>query len=296
MEVEMEDVAFPLACLRAFALARNQIALLWLGQSSFALRVGGAEAGGEKIVLLDPFLSPHPDRLAPPSFPAHQAVGVDAVLCTHEHLDHFDVAALRAIMVASPHARLVVPRPIVALAVGAGISRDRVIGAQPGEPVALDGFSVHPIPAMHGVEMADAYTFGQELSAGLYRYLGYVVETRAGGVCVYHAGDTIPYGALKTWLNGLRIDVALLPINGRDAAREARNLVGNLDHREAAHLAVDIGADVLIPMHYDLIATNLGYPDKVVDIVTRDHLDLTVVVLARERPFIYTGLGPTRLR
>jgi L-ascorbate metabolism protein UlaG (beta-lactamase superfamily) len=274
------NVAPHLAQLRALWLDSDQIVLMWLGQSSFALRAG------DTLLLLDPFLSPHPDRLVPPPFPAHQAGGVDAVLCTHEHLDHFDADAVRDIASASPEAQIVVPRPVVPLVTELGIAADRVIGVQPGDAIEVQDVTVYAVPAMHGIHVADAYSFGHELSDGMYRYLGYAVE--AGSVRVYHAGDTIPYEGMEPLLQALHVDVALLPINGRDPTREARNIVGNLDHIEAVRLAAGIGADVLIPMHYDMFAANPGHPDRLVEFALRDHLELTVVVLGRERPFIYT--------
>ena len=71
--------------------------------------------------------------------------------------------------------------------------------------------------------------------------LGYVVEI--AGVRVYRAGDCIPYRRARPRVRALGPHLALLPINGRDFFRETeRNLVGNMDAREAARLAHDIGA------------------------------------------------------
>ena len=122
---------------------------------------------------------------------------------------------------------------------------------------------------MHGVTMDDAYGFGRELSGGLTRFLGFVID--AGGVRLYHAGDTIHFEGMESMLRDLAIDVGLLPINGRDPEREARGIVGNLSEREAAWLAREAGLDLLIPMHYDLFARNRGYPERLVDSVLRDH-------------------------
>jgi L-ascorbate metabolism protein UlaG (beta-lactamase superfamily) len=104
--------------------------------------------------------------------------------------------------------------------------------------------------------MADAYTFGHEISGGLYRYLGYVIEL--AGVRVYHAGDTIAYEGMSQRLRDLHVDLALLPINGRSAEREARGLVGNLGPAEAADVAAEAGIPVMVPMHHDTIDGNTG--------------------------------------
>ena len=56
---------------------------------------------------------------------------------------------------------------------------------------------------------------------------------------------------LTAALKPLRVGVALLPINGRDAERESRGIVGNMDAAEAAELALDLGASRLVPYHWD---------------------------------------------
>src|SRR5206468_2797428 len=167
----------------------------------------------------------------------------------------------------------------------AGVPRERLVGAQPDERIRLDGVTITPVPARHGVGMADAYTFGRELSGGLYRYLGYVLDD--GVTRVYHAGDTVVYEGQAERLRALDVDLALLPINGRDHFREAAGVVGNMDHREAAQLADDAGIDVLVPMHYDTFPENLGYPAHLVDVVSRDHPSLAVLVPSRDRPVLY---------
>jgi L-ascorbate 6-phosphate lactonase len=269
------------ADLARLPLGAGQVALWWLGQAGFVLRGGGT------TLLLDPFLSEGHDRLVPLPFTPEQVSGVNAILCTHEHLDHLDGDSLPAMAAASPHASFVVPAPIVSRVTGLGIARERVVGAQPDEPVELDGVTVYPVPALHGVNMTDAYSFGRELSDGRYRYLGYVVD--AGGVRVYHAGDTLVYEDMAERLRRLAPDVALLPINGRDRFREERDIIGNMDHREAAQLALEVGVDLLVPMHYDMFAINLGFPAHLIDFAQRHDPGLAVMIPSRQRPFVYTA-------
>ena len=116
--------------------------------------------------------------------------------------------------------------------------------------------------------------------------MGFVFDS--GGLSIYHAGDTIPYDGLAGRLRELSVDVALLPINGRDARREALDIVGNLDADEAAALAVEAGVDVVVPMYYDMFPANLGDPAALVSTVERAGSNVTVVVPARGRPFVYT--------
>jgi len=252
--------------------------LWWLGQSSFRLR----DPAGGPLLFLDPFLSPHRGRAwEAPISPEELGRRADVILCTHEHVDHFDRPALRA-AAATPGSRfsLVLPLPLVDRAVELGIPRERVVGAQPDEPLVLAGARVHPVPARHGVNVADAYNFGQQLSDGLVRYLGYVVEL--GDVRAYHAGDTIVYDGQAERLRALRPHLALLPINGRDFFRETEdNTVGNLDPREAARLASDIGARALIPMHWELFPFNRGFPRDLTAYVAEFLPELTLLIMGR---------------
>ena len=264
--------------LTAVPLGAGQAALSWFGQASFAARGGGV------TVLFDPFLSPYDGRLHESPLAPEEATGIDVVFCSHEHVDHLDVPSIGAIATASPGATFVVPTPIVDMVTEAGVAADRVTGLQPDQESDVGGLAVRAVPACHGVTMDDAYGFGDSLSGGLVRFLGFVVEL--GGVRIYHAGDTIHFEGMETLLRDLEIDVGMLPINGRDPEREARGIVGNLSEREAAWLALEAALDLLIPMHYDLFARNRGYPAHLVDSVDRDHPGVPVFVPPREHPFV----------
>jgi L-ascorbate 6-phosphate lactonase len=271
----------PLERLREIPVEPGRAAVTWLGQAGFAVRGVGTTA------LMDPFLSPYQGRRYESTLMPEQCEDIDVVLCTHEHVDHLDRASVGAIARRSPRAVFVVPSPIVDMVTETGVAADRVVGMQPGEAVDLGALTVRAVPARHGVTMDDAYGFGEELSGGSVRFLGYVLDVE--GVRLYHAGDTIHYEGMEATLRDLRPDVAMLPINGRDAEREARGIVGNLDEREAAWLAEEMDAGVLVPMHHDLFAGNRGWPAHVVEWVEREDRNVTVLVPPRDTPFTVTG-------
>jgi L-ascorbate metabolism protein UlaG (beta-lactamase superfamily) len=276
-------VPTPLDRLRELPTGSGRVATTWLGQAGFALRTDGTTP------LLDPFLAPHEGRRYESALPAAASTGIDVVLCSHEHVDHFDAQSAPAIAAASPQAVFIVPTPIVDMVTEVGIPPERVLGVQPGEMHELPGLVIRPVPACHGVTMADAYGFGQELSGGLIRFLGFVLEL--GGVRIYHAGDTIHYDGMVDTVAELGPNVALLPVNGRHAEREARGIVGNLNEREAAWLAAAIGAETLIPMHHDLFARNLGSAAEVVEAAEEEERAVVVLVPPREVPFVLTAGG-----
>lgn len=258
----------------------STVELTWLGQAGFLIR------GPRATVLVDAFLSERPDRAVPPVADPATLTGVDLVLCTHEHWDHFDAPAVAAVLAASPRARLILPAPILDQAADAGIDPERVTGGVPGTPVTVDGCTVHPVPAWHGIDVADAYGFAPPGQDG-HRYLGYVLDL--DGMRVFHAGDTLWYEGMAERLREHRVELALLPINGRDPVREHANVVGNMDHREAALLAAAAGARILVPMHYEMFASNRGYPSHLVDVVLTEGLPLDVLVPGHGRPVVVTS-------
>jgi L-ascorbate metabolism protein UlaG (beta-lactamase superfamily) len=262
--------------------------LWWLGQAGFRLR----DPAGGPTVFCDPFITPSDRRTWQAPITPEALAQADLVLVSHEHTDHLDRPALKA-AAASPGSRftLIVPRPLVPQLVSElGLPAERIIGAQPDEPIERSGIRISPLPACHGINVADAYTFGEDLtdSNGMVRYLGYVVDL--GGVRVYHAGDCIPYAGQVDRLRALQPHVALLPINGRDFFRETeRNIVGNMDYREAAAVASDGGAHLLIPMHWDLFAHNRGFPEQLVGFVADNFPALSVLVMGRGTTFTYVA-------
>lgn len=235
---------------------RGVLQLTWLGQAGFRLDVGGLG------IVVDPWVSDHEDRLIPAPPLALAADSVDWLLITHEHLDHLDLSFLPRVLERSPAVRVVLPAPLVPL-VEHVVPEGQAIAVQPHDTVDLDGLDLNVVPAFHGVTMEDAYGDGSAVG-GRPRFVGYVVRAEAGRT-IYHAGDTIVTAGLTAALAPLGIDIALLPINGRDEAREARGIVGNMNAQEAVELAVTMGAMTLVPYHWDGFAGNTVPPGGAAD-------------------------------
>ena len=75
------------------------------------------------------------------------------------------------------------------------------------------------------------------------------------------------YDGLIPALKPYRIDVAFLPINGRDYFRNCQNIIGNFSCEEAVLLAKQICAGMLVPMHHDLYEVNRVKTAHFVDVV-----------------------------
>jgi len=86
--------------------------------------------------------------------------------------------------------------------------------------------------------------------------MGYVVK--AGPWTIYHSGDTVLFEGMVEGLKHFSIDIALLPINGH---APERRVAGNLDEIEAARLAKEINAGLVIPCHYEMFEFNTASPE-----------------------------------
>lgn len=231
-------------------------ALWWLGQAGFLIAQGGLR------IVIDAYLSdslavkyaggrfPH-RRMMPTPVDPGGLTGVDWLLCTHGHTDHMDPGTIPALLAANPGARVLAPRAERARALERGVPEARLVLIDAGETVDLGGVTCTATPAAH-----------EDLVRGPdgFLYLGYALT--GGGVTLWHSGDTIPYAGLAEWLAPLRVDLALLPVNGRDATRAANGVPGNLTLEEAVELADAIGARAMLGHHFGLFEFNTLDPDE----------------------------------
>ena len=229
--------------------------LWWLGQSGFLLQWQGVH------VLLDPYLSdsltkkysqtdkPHVRMTELAIDPARLSFA-DIIASTHNHTDHLDAETLRPIVAANPSVKLVIAEANRAfVADRLKIDLGTPIGLDDGASVEISGIRFSGIASAHEALDRDEH--------GRAKYLGYVLQI--GGCTVYHSGDTVRYEGMSEKLQPFRIDVALLPINGR---APERRVPGNLYGREAARLAKDIEAKLVIPCHFDMFEFNTASPDE----------------------------------
>jgi L-ascorbate metabolism protein UlaG (beta-lactamase superfamily) len=233
--------------------------LWWLGQSGFLVQWQG------KHLLLDPYLSnsltkkyattdkPHVRMTEIPIAPERLNF-IDVVTSSHNHTDHLDHETLTPLRRANPQLQMIIPeanRQFVA---------DR-LQCDPQWPLGVnDGTTAHAA-GFTFTGLASAHEQLERDEQGNYRCLGYLV--RFGQWTIFHPGDAIPYDGMVERLlalaDGATIDVVLMPINGRLAERR---VTGNFWGREAAQFAKEIGARLVIPMHYEMFTFNTETPDE----------------------------------
>jgi L-ascorbate metabolism protein UlaG (beta-lactamase superfamily) len=244
-----------LADVAAARRVPGSLHLWWLGQSGFLVQWQG------RYLLLDPYLSdsltdkyaatdkPHV-RMTERVIEPERLTFIDAVASTHNHTDHFDPDTLRPLLAANPNLTLIVPEANRSVsAERMNLPTKRFLGIDEAQTLSAAGIEVTAIPAAHETIERDEW--------GSLRFVGYVV--RCGPWTIYHSGDTVLYDGMAERLADWRIDVALLPINGRDPARR---VAGNLSGREAAGLAHRVGARVAFPCHYEMFEFNTASPDE----------------------------------
>jgi L-ascorbate metabolism protein UlaG (beta-lactamase superfamily) len=168
------------------------------------------ELSGHRL-LVDPMLDPagarppvedtDDDRRNPlvelPEPPEVVVAGVDAVLVTHMHRDHFDDTAARLL-----------PKDVPVLCQPEDADRLRGHGFADVRPVEatteLDGISLTRTPASHG----RGATAERMAPAS-----GYLLRERAGR-SLYIAGDTVLYDAVEEVLDEQRPDVVVVNASG----------------------------------------------------------------------------------
>lgn len=235
----------------------GQPGIFWLGQAGFWI-----ETGSHRI-LIDPYLSdslarkyagkPNDHRrMMPPPVMVEDLPKPDPVLITHGHTDHMDPDTLSTLARRFPDLPFIVPGARL------GLARDRIgplaslTGMDADETeTPLSGLTVTALPAAHETLERDA--------EGRHVFLGYHLKTDA--FSLYHSGDSIPYSGLCERLAHLAPDIALLPVNGRDAARLTAGIPGNFTLDEAISLCRNI--PYLITHHFGMFAFNTIDPELI---------------------------------
>jgi L-ascorbate metabolism protein UlaG (beta-lactamase superfamily) len=247
-----------LADIRASDRHDGNFRLWWLGQSGFLLQWQGVH------VLLDPYLSdsltkkysqtdkPHVRMTELVIDPARLSF-VDVVTSSHNHTDHLDAETLVRILTGDPRPKLVIAESNRAFAA------DR-LSIDPAIPIGVDDGTTVEISGIRFSGVASAHETVERDDQGRARFLGYVLQF--GEWVVYHSGDTIRYSGMSEKLRTFGVHVALLPINGR---APERRVAGNLSGPEAAQLAKDISAKVVIPCHFEMFEFNTAPPEEFVN-------------------------------
>ncbi len=226
--------------------------LTWIGHATFLAHLDGVRFLTDPVFArrVSPLAFAGPQRLVPVGVPLAELPKVDFAVISHDHYDHADLAAVRAL--AARGVRFVVPRGLAPLVRGVG---GDAVELDWWQQVEVGGLRVHCVPAQH-------FSGRGLFDRNRRLWAGFVIEGPSRRV--YHAGDTGYFGGFAEIGERLGpIDLALLPI-GAYLPRAMMQRV-HMDPSEAVQAALDLGARSVIGMHFgtfDLADEPLGDPPR----------------------------------
>ena len=234
---------------------KDHFHIWWLGQSGYLLLWQG------KKILIDPYLSDSLTKKYAETNKQHIRMServikpellkdIFIVSSSHNHTDHLDAETLVPVINNNPGIAFIIPeanRSFIAerIKIPEGFPK----GLNDGQSISIGDFTFTAIPAAHNTIDRD--------ERGQCKYIGYIIQF--GNWTIYHSGDTLWYDGLENILSFYKPDLALLPINGNDPARE---VAGNFNTEEAAALGRAGNIKHVIPCHYDMFTFNTANPQE----------------------------------
>jgi hypothetical protein len=121
----------------------------WIGHASTLLEIDGRRVLTDPIwsERCSPFTLVGPKRFHPPPVALADLPPIDAVVISHDHFDHLDMATVQAL--AARGARFAVPLGVGAHLERWGVAADRVAELDWGESVQIAGLTLTATPARH---------------------------------------------------------------------------------------------------------------------------------------------------
>jgi L-ascorbate metabolism protein UlaG (beta-lactamase superfamily) len=221
----------------------NGITAAWLGHSTVLINFYGL------TVLTDPALCHRigadtclgtvgPKRLVAPALTPERLPNIDLVLISHAHMDHLDLATLRAL----PGQ----PRTVTAHA-----TEDLLKATGLGRPASLRWGEKARINTANGdlqVQAFEVKHWGARWRHDTYRgYNGYILAR--GGKKLIFGGDTAWTGSFRSLRREGPFDLAVMPIGAYKPW-----VCSHCTPEQAVRMANDAGADYLLPVHFKTFA------------------------------------------
>ncbi len=236
---------------RPVAIAPGEMSVMFLGHSSFLLQFGGTLATATQAasppirILIDPVFATRLvvlRRMRHPGIRIEDLPPIDLVLVSHAHMDHLNRPTLRRVARSTRRKTggrgpiAIVPRGVDDLLRGMGFREIRTLAWW--EQTAACGINVTLTPAKH---------WGARIFTDTHRLFGGFEIDDAAGHRIYHSGDTAYFEGFAEIGRRLAPRVALLPIGAYfpDAYR-----VNHTSPEEALQGFVDLGARMMVPMHF----------------------------------------------
>lgn len=221
--------AIPLQEARCFD-GDSQPGITWIGHATLLYQLRGL------TLLTDPIFSSLPNikRHQPPALSLGALPELDAVLISHNHMDHLD---RHSVMGLSRDQLFVVPLGMASWFHRRG--RRHVVELDWWESVRLGDYRITFVPAQH-------WSRRSVLDENRSLWGGFVVE--GPDTALYYSGDTAYFEGFAEIGERLKPEVALLPIGAYTPRWIMQGQ--HLDPTEALQAFGDLGAKVLLPIHW----------------------------------------------
>ena len=218
------------------------IRVTMVGHATLLIQMSGLNILTDPVwsARASPFAFAGPRRVTAPGIAFDDLPPIDAVLISHCHYDHLDVATLRRLL-AAHDPLMIMPLGNDAI-VRAAVPGSRTVTADWHESLTLDCATITPTPALH-------WSARRLNDRRMALWSGFHLRTGAG--TVWFAGDT-GYGD-GTIFRAIREqqgapDVALIPIGAYEPRWFMR--AQHCDPAEAVRIMADVGAGRALGIHW----------------------------------------------
>ncbi len=216
-----------------------EVSFTWLGHGTWKVR----SARGKEI-LVDPWVMNNP--ATPETLKTVDKC--DVMLITHGHFDHIH----DALEIARRTKPMIICNHEISVWLGSkGLDAERIVGANQGGTVDLEGIKVTLVHAEHscGITEDGGIVYGGDAC-------GLVIEFE-NGFTIYFAGDTDVFGDMALIAELSKFDVAFLPIGG----------FYTMGPERAAKAASLLGVKTVVPMHFATFPILAGRPSQLQELI-----------------------------
>lgn len=211
--------------------------LIWHGHATVSLQFN------RQHIIIDPVLNNIPFYKRFTELPLEaQHIIPDIIALTHAHYDHFDRSSVYALVHNNPNLTVVAPKGFWRY-LKKIIKKEQFVELALWETTRIGQTSLTLVPALH-------WSRRSPFDTNKALWGGYVIQN--GAHCVYHSGDTAYGEHFKEIGERFKITEAFLPI-GAYAPREIME-VNHTNPPEALQACNDLGAKIMIPIHYGTFA------------------------------------------
>ncbi len=242
-------------------LENADLAVGWVGHATTLIQIK------DKLIMTDPLLNNSVGivvkRWFKPGLELSTLTGLDLVLISHTHFDHFNLGSLDQL---PTNGSVVVPLGGLQYLPEYGFKDIHEL--RPWESIEEGGVKITAVPVQH---FGGRYGIDRNWSDGI-GYTGYIIEY--AGITVYFGGDTGYHESyFKEVGKRYNIDLAIIPIGPGDSPRTGGRI--HVEPGGALQIFEELRATYFLPMHHGTIPyTSSGPPNASIT---------TLRQLARER-------------